>query len=293
MKVMLLGKNGQLGSFLSNLFINEGIKFLGYGREDIDFNDKHQIEEAILKNKFSVVVNCIAYTNVEEAENNLQDAMLANETIPKIIASACSHLDCTLIHFSTDYVFNGKKMSPYKENDHQDPLNNYGASKLKGEKSIAAMMERFIIFRISWLYDLNCANSFPSKILKQISKNKKFSVINDQKSSPTSVSFIGNELVYILKNKEKMLLLEGKILHLSPNGSCSWFDFASEILKYARINLQNTDNIEISPCKSSELILKAKRPSNSKLDSSCYQELIRPLLNWKSDFQKHSIEIKS
>jgi dTDP-4-dehydrorhamnose reductase len=264
--VLIFGSNGMLGSFLANMMQTDS-KDYQLIRNDkaeggVDITQEDQVRDLIESSKPDVVINCAAYTDVNGAEDNPEIAYKVNADAPKYMAEICKKADTPFVHVSTDYVFGLNDIQGYKE-DHQnfEPLNVYGASKLRGEQNINKIGGKNYIFRTSWLFGPNATN-FIDKITKFARELPELKVVTDELGCPT----------YVKDLCERMLLaVEGVIkpdtYHVCSRDSLSRFDFAKEIL-----SIQGIDT-PIKECKLEDFERKAKVPNvsiliNTKLDSA-------------------------
>ena len=267
MKILVIGKDGQLGKtikdFISSNYTNtykHDISFIG--RKDLNLTNIDKINFFFDKKKYDIIVNCSAYTSVDQAEKN-SNANLVNNIAVSKISKIAAEKKIVLIHISTDYVFDGKNIRPYKELDKTNPINKYGQTKLDGEKAIQKNMPiNGIIIRTSWLYSEH-GNNFVKTMIKLGKKKKEISVISDQYSSPT---YAGDLVEIIFKFIENKSLLEKNfntdIFHFSNKGITNWHQFATEIFKLAKLNCV------VKSISSSEYLADADRPKYSALDSS-------------------------
>ncbi len=227
--ILVTGSSGQLGKSLQ--FIskkNPNFNFFFCSKNNLNITDYEALENYIKSYKISTIINCAAYTNVKSAENNFKSANLVNCIAVRYLCELCHKYRIKLIHISTDYVFDGKKKLPYNENDNANPINNYGLTKLNGEKEILnSSLEKSIIIRTSWLYS-KYGNNFVSKIIDNLELNKPFSVVSDEIGSPTN-SFDLAETILVLLTKIDNKIPE--IYHYSNSGYCSRFQFATFIKK--------------------------------------------------------------
>ena len=262
MKIMLLGATGQLGTTIK-LHFEENAKYdvFAFSKTDLDITKEQDIKSSIYRIKPDVLINCAAYTNVEEAEKNINVSNLINAVSLGYIASICNELQIVLIHFSTDYVFNGQSKIPYCENDNTDPLNQYGKSKLKGEKIIQNHLKKFYIFRISWLFGLY-GNNFPKSILQKLIKQENLNIIDDQIGTPTFAEDVASALIKIISHQD--FSKNYGVYHYGGNKECNWFYFANAIAAIYPKKI----NSNINPISSNEFGAKAIRPMYSSLNSN-------------------------
>jgi len=251
-KTLIIGSNGMLGSDLCKVF-PDAVKLTHH---DLDITDREQVIESILKIKPDVVINAAAYTNVDGCEDNKELAFQVNGYGPGYIAEACARVGATLVHFSTDYVFDGSKKE-YVESDIPNPINVYGHSKLLGEKKIIENMDDYRIVRISWLFGIHGKN-FVETMLKLSREMDTVKVVNDQFGKPTYTMDLASKVKEIIE-------LEPGIYHITNDGICSWYEFASSII----------DNV--IPCTSEEFPRKAKRPKYSVLVNTKTE----PMRHWR------------
>lgn len=272
-KVLVTGANGQLGRCLQVLSnISGDISFLFTDSNQLDIRDKEKLRNYFLENdKIDYVINCAAYTNVENAEKESKDSFLVNAEAVKNVAEVCQKYDTILLHISTDYVFDGNKNTPYTEEDIPNPINEYGKSKLLGEQYIQGVLEKYFIVRTSWLYS-QFGKNFYKTILNKSNTEKKLTITTTEIGTPTNANDLANFLFHIIETGNKKY----GVYHFSNLGSATWYDFAKEILKVSRklnnLKLEKTDNYPTF----------AKRPKYSVLDKKkSIQSFDLEILNWK------------
>jgi dTDP-4-dehydrorhamnose reductase len=251
-KILLLGHKGMLGSDLL-LKLNMGHKVVGLDKEEIDIVSASECEEAIKEIEPDIVINAAAYTNVDGCETAKDECFAVNAEAVKNIADACSNKNIRIIHFSTDYVFDGTAKQPYKEDHKCNPINVYGESKLAGERYLQSLSDNYVLIRTAWLYGVNGKN-FVQTILEKVKTTKKLTVVDDQTGSPTYTKDLAAAVDLLIIQNVK------GIFHITNRGSCSWFQFAVKILQEAGIH-----DIDITPIKSDQLQRLAKRPAYSVL----------------------------
>lgn len=271
-KLLIFGKNGQIGSNIVKLLKNE--KFFdvrSYSSKDIDFSnlDNFKLFLKNISSKPDIIINCAAYTNVDKAEEERALCDAINHKAVKEIADFCRENDIILIQYSTDYVFNGHGNIAFKTSNKKDlsPLNHYGKTKLLAEKAIQDSSCKYIIFRISWIYDFDAKFKNFYNTIKKLAKEKEvLSIIDDQVGSPTRADFIAFNTIKIIKkidrNPKKYLK---KIFHLNDGRYISWYDFAIEIIENLRNSGEKLLVKEIKKIKSFEYKTLAIRPLNSRL----------------------------
>lgn len=269
-KFLILGKNGQVGWELQRALALKG-DVLSLGREDEggDLFQPEEVASRIVTYRPDIVFNAAAYTAVDKAESEQDKAFAVNSTAVKEIALACQQIGAILVHYSTDYVFDGSGNTARDENAPTNPLNVYGQSKLAGEEEIRHYCPRSFIFRTSWVYGVHGKN-FIKTILRLAQTKKTLNVVSDQIGAPTSAEFIADtsaELALRTLNEKGELF---GIYNLVPNGTTSWCDFAKWIVSQAHsLNVDLAlESHNILPIPSSEYPTPAVRPPNSRLDNS-------------------------
>jgi len=283
MKILLIGKNGQLGWELNRALIGLG-ELISLDFPQFNITDENQVRFFIRSTQPDLIINASAYTDVEKGESNWESAYLINSKGPLIIAEEASRIKSVFFHFSTDYVFNGLKGFPYVENDQTNPLNNYGKSKLEGERLISNTEGANLIFRTSWVYSMR-GNSFVTKFLSWISNNHHIKVVDDQISNPTWARSLAEITAHIIsRNSEDVfdIFYEKKgIYHLAGDGYCSRYEWAKQIL-----DITGQSSIELVPTKSDDFPTIANRPLFSALNCNKFTEVFEfRLPNWKTSLE--------
>jgi len=259
MKILITGINGQVGHALLHELSDH--ELIGLTRHDCDLTNPDQIKQVIDQYQPELIINPAAYTKVDQAEDEPELAFRINRNAPRIMAEKAREYHIPFIHFSTDYVFDGEKKSAYIEDDPTRALGVYGQSKLEGEEVIQEVGGLTYIFRISWVYSITGQN-FYLTIKKLSQKQDELKVVEDQFGVPTSNQFVAEQMKTIISQ-----LTENNtgIYHLVPNGSCSWYEFAKEIIRQnnPQFSLKN-----IYPILTSEFRTKSQRPKNSILNNA-------------------------
>jgi dTDP-4-dehydrorhamnose reductase len=251
-KILLLGHKGMLGSDLL-LKLSEEHEVIGMDKEEIDIVSASECKRAIKEIKPDIVINAAAYTNVDGCEAAKDECFAVNAEAVKNIAGTCRDKNIRIIHFSTDYVFDGAAKQPYKEDHKCNPINTYGESKLAGEKYLQSLTDNYVLIRTSWLYGIKGKN-FVQTILDKAKTTNKLTVVDDQVGSPTYTKDLAAALDLLIERNAK------GIFHITNRGSCSWYQFAVKILQEAGIH-----DIDITPIKSDQLQRPAMRPAYSVL----------------------------
>ena len=264
MKILVTGKNGQLGKSIQNIITGneKNSEFVFVGREELDLSSQDSIINYFNNNSFDIIINCAAYTAVDKAEKEVELANYINHLAISKIAEISNKHKVKLIHISTDYIFDGISEKAYLESDDPSPLNIYGKSKLAGEVAVcAAMQKNAIIIRTSWLYS-EYSNNFVDTILRKAQKFDELSVVSDQFSSPTNASDLAKVIIQIINHKKfRNHNQSTQIYHYSSYGVCSWFEFAREILELANIDCQ------VNPIETKDYLTAARRPKYSFLNT--------------------------
>ena len=270
MKILLLGANGQVGWELQRSLLSLG-KVKACDRSTADLADLDGLRELIRDYSPDVIVNAAAYTAVDKAESDIDTATLINATAVGLLADEASKLSAWLIHYSTDYVFDGTKDGTYTETDSVNPRSVYGSTKLQGEELIKQSACKFLIFRTSWVYASRGAN-FAKTMIRLAQEKDTLSVVSDQIGVPTSAELIADVTAHcIYQIRQNTILAQDAtgIYNLVPNGEVSWYSFARFVIKQAQVLgcEMRFDADEIKPIMTAEYPLPAKRPLNSKLDT--------------------------
>lgn len=287
MKILLIGANGQVGYSL-NKFLKNSCNLKAITRDDVDCSKIHEVKKFFSKKVYDLIINTVAYTNVDGAEKEIDLAYKLNETFPNELAKISKSTNAILIHFSTDYVFDGKKQYSYIESDQTIPINIYGKSKLKGEKAIIENCSRYFIFRTSWVMGEH-GDNFIKKIINLAKIKNELKVVNDQYGVPTSVNLINRVIFSLIQNLKYKKKWPYGVYHLTPRGKTTWYQltkFFFDTIKIEKINFKIKKN-NIVPINSSEFKTLAKRPKNSLLNTDKIQKYLEfSLPNWKDDFKE-------
>jgi len=284
MRIVLFGKNGQLGWEFQRILPILG-EVIALGRDEVDVSDLHSVQKILNELKPNLIINASAYTEVDRAEIELELAMNINALAPAVMAEAARKQGAVFIQYSTDYVFDGKKDVPYTENDPTHPLNTYGRSKLMGEENIKQAGEAYLILRTSWVYSLR-GNSFVNKVLGWARKNENLKIVSDQISGPTWARMLaGITSLMLAQNNANLLEIireRRSVYHLAGAGYTSRYEWAKEIL----VNDPNrTEQIvrDLEPARSDDFPTTAVRPLFSALDCTRFEDTFGlKLPNWNS-----------
>jgi dTDP-4-dehydrorhamnose reductase len=288
MVVLVTGAKGQLGEalqFVSNLNSktnfnnqeNEPIHFYFYSSSELDITNKPAIETVFLKVKPNFCINAAAYTAVDKAESEQEKAYAVNVIGAKNIAEVCNSFNSTLIHVSTDFVFDGNKTSSYNEDDITNPKGIYGVTKRDGELEIIKSLKQHFIIRTSWLFS-SFGNNFMKTMLRLSKERNSLSIVNDQIGTPTNAIDLAEVIIKVIQSQSKSY----GIYHFSNEGYCSWYDFAKKIFEINKVK------IDLKPIPSTDFPTPAERPKYSVLDKS----KIKKVFNIKIRSWQDSIEIQ-
>jgi dTDP-4-dehydrorhamnose reductase len=285
-KVLLSGAKGMLGRVIETCLSSKGYDVKGFDLDEGDICDTPWLEEQFLVWKPDIFCNCAAYTKVDEAEKNRPLAFSVNGDALKGIMALCVRTGSVLVHFSTDYVFDGTKNSPYQESDQPNPQSVYGKSKWEGEKVILShqwQYDRFYIIRTSWLHGLHGPN-FVSTILDLAQKKKDLDVVADQKGTPTFCEDLAEGVYQLLRSRRFGLF------HFSGEGSCSWYELALATIEMARKRDLPLRVKHIHPVTTEQFKRQAPRPPFSVMDKKKYKETTgQKVPHWLDSLEKFII----
>ena len=257
--ILVTGSNGQVGSEIKELSSNYNYNFFFTTRDDIDITNKESIKSYCEKNSINVIINCAAYTAVDKAQSDIENADLVNRKVVKKLALVSKELNIKLIHISTDYVFDGKNFKPYCEEFQTNPQSIYGKTKLDGENEMRDINPlNSIIIRTSWVYSYY-GNNFVKTMLRLGKEKEELGVIFDQIGTPTYAKHLATTILDILPKIENSKV---EIYNYSNEGVLSWYDFAKEIMKMAKLNCK------INPIETYQYPTPAKRPHFSLLNKN-------------------------
>lgn len=275
MNILITGSKGMLGHALTAK-LSEEHRVSGLDLPDLDITDLNGLRKAMFSYRPDLIINTAAYTDVDGCETNTEMAFAVNATGPRNLAAACRELNISLVHFSTDYIFDGTADIPYKEVDNPNPLSVYGKSKLKGENYIREITDKHYIIRTSWLYGPHGKN-FVAAMLRLAGEQDEIGVVNDQTGSPTYTFDLAAAVLKLISVKEY------GIYHITNSGTCTWYEFSLEIFKQAGIN-----GISVKPTTTEELNRPAPRPKYSVLDNEKWHSGGNPRLrNYKDALNEY------
>ncbi len=277
MRVAIIGATGQLGSDIVKVFSDKAVPL---SHADIEVKNLFSCIKALKENSPDVVINCAAYVRVDDAEDFAEEAFAVNAVGAKNVASACEQIGAANVYISTDYVFDGTKSDPYIESDLPNPINAYGLSKYAGEIFTRNYSSKFYIIRVSSLYGAKGARgkggNFVETMINKAKNGEEIKVVDDMIMSPTYTRDAAEMIKNIVEEK-----LPYGIYHVTNSGYCSWYEFARAIFELTNLNA------ELSPIKTSQLSLKARRPLFSALTSIKLEEHGLRMRDWKAALQDY------
>lgn len=283
MNILVTGGRGQLGTEMRMVSRNSKNTYVFTDVNELDITDQEAIRKMISDHRINAIVNCAAYTNVDKAEDDYAMADLVNNKAVGNLAVAARDADATLIHVSTDYVFQGDRNVPCREDWPTHPLGVYGVTKLAGEESIRRAGCKYLIFRTAWLYSPYGKN-FVKTMRKLTAEKDSLKVVFDQVGTPTYAADLASIIYKIIEDD---LLHEQGIYHFSDEGVCSWYDFAKEICELSG------NTCDIQPCHSDEFPSKVKRPHFSVLDKTKLKETFGVQVPyWRDSLKKCIMELE-
>lgn len=278
LKILVTGSSGQVGSELRVLAPSyKNFEFTFIDSKILDLNVKNAILDYFSHKSFDVIINCASYTAVDKAESEVALAEAINHHAVSELAQIAKNKKISLVHLSTDYVFNGKNTRPYLENDPTDPINVYGATKCSGEKAILSIApEKSIIIRTSWVYS-SFGNNFVKTMLRLGRERKSLGVINDQVGTPTYARDLASTILNIIPQIKNSI---PEIYHYTNEGEASWYDFAKLIFDISGITCQ------VNPITTAQYPTPAKRPGYSLLNKSKIKnDFDITIPDWKSSLK--------
>jgi len=288
MKILVIGKSGQLGQSINKIVSNtqSNNEFVFVGRDQLDLSNENNVASYFESNDFDIIINCAAYTAVDKAESEVELANQVNHLGVKQLAQIANKQKAKLIHISTDYVFDGESDEPYLESNITNPINTYGKTKLAGEQAVlVAMQNGAIIIRTSWVYS-EYGHNFVDTMLRLGKERDELNVVSDQIGSPTYAGDLARAILHIIQTEVFLnSSQETQIYHYSNEGICSWFDFAKEIFAFA--NIQCT----ISPIITEQYPTPAQRPTNTLMDKDKISQTFGVNIPYWKESLKTCIEI--
>ena len=283
MKILVTGANGQLGQEFKNNVSKNKDDFYFTDKNELDIINKNHVLNYVSDNQIDLIINCAAYTNVNESETNKRQAIKVNSDAVKNLVEICQEQKLKMIHISTDYVYNSNNINPIKEDSNINPLNYYGFSKREGEKIIEKSLSDSIIIRTSWLYSMYGSN-FVKTMIKKGNNGEKIYVINDQFGCPTYAKDLVNVILSIIDSGIKP---KYKVYNFSNEGYTNWYDFTKKIFELKKLDCS------INPVDSENYRSIARRPKYSVLDKSRIKDTFNiNIRKWEDALQEFITNIK-
>lgn len=275
--ILITGSNGQLGNELRKLSRHyTGFNIIFTDLPELDITNRTACESLIRKHNIEFLINCAAYTSVDKAESEPELAFKLNKEAPAILSELATEHHFSLVHISTDYVFNGQHFEPYTEQNIPNPESVYGKSKLAGEQGILRSAANAIIIRTSWLYSA-FGHNFVKTVLRLAKQNKHIKIVFDQIGSPTYSADLAKTILEIIENHN----IKGRsIYHYSNEGVCSWYDFANAIIELSGLKCK------VIPIRSNDFPTPASRPPYSVLDKAKIKQDFKIQIPWWKDSLK-------
>jgi dTDP-4-dehydrorhamnose reductase len=282
--ILLFGANGQLGSKLESLLAAQGV-VRAIGHAELDLRDLSALRTLILETNPTLIINAAAYTAVDAAESDAEQARLVNTEAPRVMAELAREFDALLVHYSTDYVFDGRARTPYTEESAVNPLGVYGATKLAGEQAVAASGAAHLILRTAWLYS-NRGKNFLNTMLRLAGERDELRVVNDQTGGPTYADLVAEVSVHMLGD----MFAGGSVrtercglYHLTCQGTTSWWGFAQRIIELAGF----AERVRVLPITTADYPTPAKRPAYSVLSNAKLERVFGIRLpDWQEGLQR-------
>jgi dTDP-4-dehydrorhamnose reductase len=269
MRVLLFGKNGQVGSHLQAVLEPFG-EVIAFGRSDVDLSDSGAVAQAVRDARPHVVINAAAYTAVDRAESEPELAEAVNAEAPGAMARAAAASGALLVHYSTDYVFDGRASQPYTEEAPTNPLGAYGRTKLAGERAVTAAGGPHLVFRTAWVYSLH-GHNFLKTMLRLGGERDELRIVDDQRGSPTYAGAIADATAAVLRvvdNRGGLPAEHAGVYHMTCSGEVSWCGFAREIFRRAGVS-----GVHVTPITTADYPTPAARPAYSVLSNAKLQRV--------------------
>jgi dTDP-4-dehydrorhamnose reductase len=281
---IVIGANGQLGRALTDSLVALDVEFVATSSQDLDITNEKQVNNFFKSLNFSTVINCAAWTAVDDAEDHIADALRVNYEGPKNLANASIKSQTRLIHVSTDYVFSGDATEPYEVDTPPNPLNAYGRTKQMGDAAVLGIGSgQFPIVRTAWLYS-QYGRNFAKTMLGRAVQGLPVRVVNDQFGQPTSASDLSNLIIQVAKSSNPPAIIHG-----TNSGKATWYEFATEIYSLAGV-----DADLVTPVASSEFLTRALRPTYSVLGHQAFRKNgLTEMRDWKLALQSEVTAIKA
>ena len=270
MTALVFGARGMLGRALCQQLEAQGKAYVALDVAELDITSQASVEQTFARHSPTLVINAAAYTQVDAAEEHEDTATRVNGQAAGHLAQAAARAGAPIVHYSTDYVFAGDASSPYRVDEPLAPLNAYGRSKAAGEQAVSAAGPEHLILRTSWLY-APWGGNFVRTIYKAAGERPVLRVVHDQRGRPTSAEHLASTTLKLLDKQAR------GILHVTDGGECTWFEFASEIVRLGG------KSARVEPCTTAEFPRPAKRPAYSVLDLAPTERIVGPMPSWQEN----------
>ena len=283
MRILVCGASGQVGHELVGRAGAYDFEVLGMSRAQLDITDTHRVAELVGQYQPGLIINAAAYTHVDNAEKQAEQAYAVNRDGAASLAEAARQVDIPLVHISTDYVFSGDAEKPYRESDPVAPTGVYGASKRAGEVAIQGLLERHVIVRTSWVYGVH-GHNFVKTMLRLGQQRDTLSVVADQFGCPTQAGSLADALLQLAQRYSREGNLAWGLYHYSGRPACSWFEFAQEIFRQAAARGLLARTPQVTAITTAQYPTPARRPAWSVLDCTRFEQAfgIAPH-DWQAD----------
>lgn len=279
MRILLTGKNGQLGRCFQDVLTGTNHELFAYGSAELNIADTQQVIRVVQQVKPDIIVNAAAYTAVDKAETDSENAYLVNATGPELLARQAADLDIPFVHVSTDYVFDGAAVEPYLPSDETNPQGVYGASKLAGERAVTAACEKYIILRTAWVFS-EYGNNFVKTMVRLAKERDALSVVADQYGCPTYAGDLALAILQICEQHEQGKPLAWGIYHYCGDTPTSWHGFARAIFAKAEMLGVITKRPQLTAISSDQYPTPAKRPEYSVMSTQALRSIGVSAFSW-------------
>lgn len=287
MRILLTGATGQIGFEVLRAFSQSGHEVIAPVRRELDFLNPGQVADRVGRFQADWVINCAAYTHVDRAESEVEQAFVVNRDSAARLAEAVAGYGGNVLHVSTDFVFDGKQSRPYREEDEAHPLSVYGRSKWEGEQAVRTALPEAIILRTAWVYGVH-GHNFVKTILKAAREGKPLRVVNDQLGSPTWAHEIAGVIRTLVQNRAR------GTYHYTNAGSTSWHGFATAIIAGATAAGFTLETTAVEAIPTSGYPTPARRPAYSVLDTGKIQSLLTaPIPHWRDSLDRMLKELRA
>jgi len=275
-KILITGGKGMVGSLLDNVLKDSGVDVYAPTREEIDITDREKVIKNIRRYKPDILIHCAAFTDVDGCEIDKKKAYLTNAIGTQYVVEGCEDVNCRMVYLSTDFVFDGKKGSPYSEVDLPNPLSTYGETKLLGEYYVSHFLKKFLIVRVSRIFGKNGRN-FASMLPFIIKKEKKLFLMDDIINSPTYAVDLVSAIKFLIEKE-----FYG-IVNVCNKGECSWYEYGLKVKEILKV-----EDVELIPVKFEDFTdKKAKRPPYSTLDTSLLEVIGFSMPHWETSLSHY------